>query len=268
MGGRILREEIPATLVVVSEILNEVGISTERPIAECLLGSTGKKPSAGDIDVGVRPFEPIAVAALRKHESVLNVSRAGAITSIVVAIQGLSQVDRGNDRNGLVQVDLIPGDLTWLKQFFFADERSAFKGAHRNLLISSYLFGFRTETKKPGWTVFERSEGPMFSQNHGLCDRRLVRKADKNGKPYATKFDEEIFNKQYNLEQAAEHYFGNYYRDAFTSVETLYRAIEENYDREFASAVYSRYFKDYLPVHLNIDAYPWRIVPNMQKERE
>lgn len=269
MGGRILREEIPATLVLVSEILSDVGIATEKPLAECLLGSTGKKPSSGDIDVAVRPFEPISMAALKKHDSVLKVSRAGAVTSLVIAIQGLPEVDLEAERNGLVQVDLIPGKLQWLKQFFFADERSAFKGAHRNLLISSYLYSFRREVTPSGWQVFQTSDGPIFSQNHGLCDRLLTRQADKFGKPYASKFKEEYSNSFFDIEKAAEYYFGNHYRDAFTSVETLYRAIEENYDREFTQAVYKRYVNDYLPAHLNSDEYPWsRLVPNIARARE
>lgn len=267
MGGRITRGEIFVTLSVIQDILRDAGILTEKPLRECFLGSTGKKEISGDIDIGVIPFNSEAAFKLRSHPDVLKVSRAGAVTSIVIAIQGCPEVYLPGNFNGLVQVDLIPGDLKWLKQFFFADERSGFKGAHRNLLISSYLRSFRKQTMRSDWSVFETETGPVFSQVLGIADRELKRQSDKNGKPYATKFNQTVSNQSFDIEKSAEYWFGNYYRDAFTSVETLYRAIEENYNSDFSEAVYKRFFDDYLPAHLNTDDYPWHLVPNMQKER-
>lgn len=268
MGGRILLEEIPATLAVVSEILYDAGIVLERPIVDCLLGSTGKKPSSGDIDLGVWPFSDIQTAAIKRHPQVFKVSRAGSVVSMIIAIQGTGEVNAAQDRNGLVQVDLIPGDLNWLKQFFFADESSGFKGAHRNLLISAYLMHFRREHTPDGWKVWSVSNGPIFSQNHGFADRKQTRRTNADGVPYATKFDTEYTNKMFNVEDAAEYYFGNHYRDAFTSVETLYQAIEENYDRDIAQSIYRRYLQDYLSPHLLSADFPWYTVPNIPFKRE
>lgn len=267
MGGRITKDQIFMSLGVIASILKDVGIELEAPISECLLGSTGKKDTSGDIDLAVKAVGSSAFA-LMHHPLVLKTSRAGSVFSFVIKIPGCPELHEADLMNGFVQVDLIPGDLKWLKQFFYASERSAFKGAHRNLLISAYLFSFRVQTKRLGWSVWETETGPVFSQNHGVAQRHRKRLSDSKGKPYATKFEDTVSNQLFDMKEAACFYLGSDYGRAFDSVETLYEAIEDNYDPAFKRTVYSRFIQDYLPVHLNSDEFPWDRVPNIARCRE
>lgn len=146
VGGRISREEIATVLPIIERILMQCQVPLSADIAESLLGSSGsERPMCGDIDIAV-PVEALNRGrAVSAHQDVLSCSQHGNVISFVIAIPN-GEISENQLRNGLVQVDLIGGDFQWLKQFYHSDSRSAFKGAHRNLLISAYLSHFRKYT--------------------------------------------------------------------------------------------------------------------------
>lgn len=260
VGGRISREEITAVLPVIERILIQAQVPVFEAVAECLLGSSGSdRPMCGDIDIAV-PVEALERGqALSKHEDVLSCSQHGNVISFVIAIPN-GEISENQLRNGLVQVDLIGGDFQWLKQFYHSDSRSAFKGAHRNLLISAYLSHFRKYTYIKEWgSLWNTDEGPIFSQKNGLFDRKRERVVKGDGTPYASKFIITAKNHSYNLEKSAVMYFGSGYYEAFNSFENLVQAIEENYDREYVDAIYDRFFCEYLVnlPHLKTTEFPW-----------
>lgn len=260
VGGRISREEITAVLPVIERILIQAQVPVYATPAQCLLGSSDSdRPMCGDIDMAV-PIEALNRGqALSKHEDVLSCSQHGNVISIVIAIPN-GEISESQLRNGLVQVDLIGGDFQWLKQFYYSDSRSAFKGAHRNLLISAYLSHFRKYTYVKEWgSLWNTDQGPIFSQKNGLFDRKRERVVKGDGTPYASKFIITAKNHSFDLEKSAMHYFGSCYATAFSSFESLVQAIEENYDDEYVAAVYDRFFSEYLVnlPHLKTNEFPW-----------
>lgn len=275
VGGRISRTEIQAVLPVIERILMRAQVpqfaDADRPVSECLLGSSGSdREMCGDIDIAV-PYEALTCGtAISKQEDVLSCSQHGNVISIVVAIPN-GEVSESHLRNGMVQVDLIGGDFAWLKQFYHSDSKSAFKGAHRNLLISAYLSHFRVHTYVKEWgDLWNTDEGPIFSQKSGLYNRRRERVVKADGTPYAQKFIITSKNHCFDLKKSATYYFGSCYSHAFDSFENLVEAIEENYDRDVVKGVYDRFFNEYLVnlPHLKTDAFPWFISGSLRDSLE
>lgn len=270
VGGRISREEIIAVLPVIERILMQCQVPLHADIAESLLGSSGsERLMCGDIDIAV-PVEALNRGqAVSAHADVQTCSQHGNVISFVIAIPN-GEISENQLRNGLVQVDLIGGDFQWLKQFYHSDSRSAFKGAHRNLLISAYLSHFRKYTYIKEWgSLWNTDEGPIFSQKNGLFERRRERVVKGDGTPYASKFIITSKNHSYDLEKSAIHYFGSCYATAFNSFENLIQAIEENYDPEYVASVYTRFFDEYLVTlpHLKSDDFPWARYPQLNAAR-
>lgn len=270
VGGRISRTEIQAVIPVIERILLQCKIGLDAPVADSLLGSSGsERLMCGDIDIAV-PIEALNRGqAVSAHEDVLSCSQHGNVISFVIAIPN-GEISENQLRNGLVQVDLIGGDFQWLKQFYHSDSRSAFKGAHRNLLISAYLSHFRKYTYIKEWgSLWNTDEGPIFSQKNGLFNRKRERVVKGDGTPYASKFIITATDNCFDLEKSALYYFGSCYATAFSSFENLVCAIEENYDPEYVAGVYTRFFDEYLVnlPHLKTDDFPWARYPMMNAAR-
>lgn len=269
VGGRISRKEIEAITPVIERILLQNNIKLEHPVADSMLGSSGSdRDMCGDIDIAVPPYVLQCGITLSRWPEVKSCSQHGNVISIVIEIPD-GEISPDQLRNGLVQVDLIGGDYEWLKQFYYSDSSSSFKGAHRNLMISAYLAHFRRKTFKEGWDVFVEDEGPIFSQKNGLFDRKRVRVAKGDGTPYASKFITTATNQSYSLAQSSVHYFGSDYSGAMYSFESLLQAIEECYDDQFVAETYTRFFADYLKdlPHLNAESFPWANHPRLNAIR-
>lgn len=105
-----------------------------------LVGSTGKKPTSGDIDIGIDGITDIK-AFLRKAEKIFdndgvwNVASYG-LNEITIAYPN-ANVD-GKQPNTLAQIDLMPiGNINMLKWGMHSpsDAESKYKGAVRNVLL-------------------------------------------------------------------------------------------------------------------------------------
>ena len=214
MGGKVTLDELAGVLKVVGDIMATNNIHLEQPIEHCLLGSSGKAQTSGDVDIGVISFPDTLV-----DDRVLKVSCVGTVMSFVIEIPNYSSIDNNVNRNGLVQVDLIRGHLPWLKQFFFSSNLSKFKGAHRNLLISSYLMMFRRVYFGEDTELWTSSSGPIFSQVHGLSERHRTRQRNKAGSLLKTKFIDTYSNQSFNLLESSEVYFKGIQHNAFDSFE-------------------------------------------------
>lgn len=136
--GTIHQSEIPATLTQLSDAL-------ELPVDlnNFIIGSTGKREYSGDIDLvidnrfwsdGILSFRKILEEIFPKTD----IARNGAMLHLKYPIVGY---DANNNialpRTGFVQIDFNFGNYEWEKFYHFSDENSAYKGAHRNLIISA-----------------------------------------------------------------------------------------------------------------------------------
>jgi len=162
--GTIHKSEIKDTLTKLS---NDLAMSFD--FNDYVVGSTGKREYSGDIDLVVDPalwsgtvgeFRQNLDMTFGKH----NVARHGAMLHISYPIVGYNDsYNNAKPRTGLVQIDFNFGDAEWDKFYHFsAGENSAYKGAHRNLMISAICSSVNT------------SLGPNPYPNDIIkCDRAL-----------------------------------------------------------------------------------------------
>lgn len=270
VGGRISREEIWRAIPVIERILLQNNIKLEHPVADSLLGSSGNGDCGlcGDIDIAVPSYVLRCGATLSRWPEIKSCSQHGNVISLVIEIPD-GEISPDQLRNGLVQVDLIGGNYEWLRQFYYSDNSSSFKGAHRNLLISAFLSHFRRKTFIEGWDVFAEDEGPIFSQKNGLFIRKRVRVAKGDGSPYASKFVTTHSHQSFSITESATKYFGADFYGAFFCFESLITALEECYEEEVVDATYTRFFADYLKdlPHLNAESFPWANHPRLNAIR-
>lgn len=142
---RITREDIPETIRYVSKI-SGIPVNDLTP-----LGSVGKQPTSGDIDLAVdinsydaEDVHAKMVPAIGADRSVIN--RGTKINSYAVPI-------RGDEQNGLVQVDLMfTKNVNWSNFAYHSPgEQSKYKGVVRGLLLSNTAATY----EQPGEDHFE-----------------------------------------------------------------------------------------------------------------
>ena len=130
---RINQADIPATIAWVEQV---TGIKFPQ---ERWLGSTGRKPTSGDLDLAVDLGETTK-------------EQVAAVLTQWATSQGLDPRDwvrksgevhlktpiGGNAQKGFVQTDfMFFPDLDWGTFYYGGSEGSAFKGMNRNVLMSS-----------------------------------------------------------------------------------------------------------------------------------
>lgn len=130
---RINQADVPATIAWVEKV---TGIEFPK---ERWLGSTGRKATSGDLDLGVDISE-VSKDALAAHLSEFITShgedprewvRKGGEVHLKTPIAG-------NPNNGFVQTDfMFFPNLDWGTFFYGGAEDSNYKGANRNILMSS-----------------------------------------------------------------------------------------------------------------------------------
>lgn len=161
---RIKREDIPATVQLVSQI---TGIPVEdlHP-----LGSVGKTPDSGDIDLGVdankydaEELHKRMCAEVGEERCVYNKGTKVASYAFPIA---------GDESKGLVQVDLMytPNPQWATFSYHSAGQDSKYKGAVRSLL----LMGVAATYQEPGTDHFD------FDPNTGEILIRAGRTLDLN----------------------------------------------------------------------------------------
>lgn len=151
---RIEKEEIPATIDWLEQF-------TGLPLRDNLLGSTGTKPSSGDMDIAVDTAkisahdfkEKLDTAILDTGETNLKdwTRKHGDMVHFKTPIEG-------REANGFVQTDFMFGKPDWLKFAYAGGEpNSNFKGQHRNQLLNAVA-----KVRDPEW---------KWSARNGLRNR-------------------------------------------------------------------------------------------------
>ena len=133
LTGRINQADVPATIAFI-EKLTGIEFPEER-----WLGSTGRKPTSGDLDLAVDLSE-------------VNKEQLAAALTQIVTQQGLDPREwvkkagevhfrtpiAGDPRKGFVQTDfMFFPNLDWGTFYYGGSEGSAYKGMNRNVLMSS-----------------------------------------------------------------------------------------------------------------------------------
>ena len=247
--GIIHHSEIKPTLL---KLEKELGI----PLIKNALGSVGKKEFSGDIDIAVKlDKDQIADFAerLESAPSIQEIKKSSVFMTVVdiVNYDPDKQLD-GKTRTGKVQIDFMPGDVDFMKNYYHSphskemsqDGRSSnYKGIHRNIMIASIAGAIGVKASKDTTSDGRplEMERWMFSPTDGMVRviRRPVEKKSGIGHTKANKNetikgpfkDPKDWAKILKLDSADDLY----------SFESLYAAVKKNYPEELAQKI----FKDF-----------------------
>jgi len=157
-GGNVFKDEKGTALTKrinladVKPTVTYLESLTGLPLLDNMLGSTGKKPTSGDLDLAVDA---------KKHtkDEVYNKLIAKGVDQKDLAKSGDSVHYKcpinGDPMNGYVQVDLMFGDPKWQQFALNASSDSEFKGVHRAILLASIA----------------KARGMKWSYKYGLVSR-------------------------------------------------------------------------------------------------
>ena len=157
-GGNVFKDEKGTALTKrinladVKPTVKYLESLTGLPLLDNMLGSTGKKPTSGDLDLAVDA---------KKHtkDEVYNKLIAKGVDQKDLAKSGDSVHYKcpinGDPMNGYVQVDFMFGDPKWQQFALNASPESEFKGVHRAILLASIA----------------KARGMKWSYKYGLVSR-------------------------------------------------------------------------------------------------
>ena len=124
---RIARENVVATVQWLEQL-------TGLNLVDNMLGSTGRKETSGDLDLGIDETkitkDVLIQQLLRKGIPAEDIKKSGDSVHLKTPILG-------DKSNGYVQTDFMFGDPEFQKFSLVADGDSAYKGVHRAILLAS-----------------------------------------------------------------------------------------------------------------------------------
>lgn len=163
-----------------------------------MLGSAGKNPSSGDIDINMDQTKFDKRTILNNLVSTLgsdNVKDWSHVNQIFTCVP-----IEGEPSHGFVQVDFLFGNRAWQSfSYHSAGEASRYKGLFRTELIKAAVAFNSDWTKMEGDKLIARV-GPTFFHDRGLVWRYRHRAPRKDGKGRVqafTELTEEDFLKMY-----------------------------------------------------------------------
>lgn len=243
--GTIHISEIQPTLTKLSDDL-------EFPfdLNDYTLGSTGKKEYSGDIDLVLDDkWWGHGSKALKENLDTLfgknNVKMYGAMVHLKYPIVNYDESkDKRHPRTGFVQIDFNFGDSAWERFYHFSPgDRSAYKGAHRNLALAAITFAVNkheAEEKdsydRPIWEIRYKWSP------HGFAKVKRVSMKDERSGVWMKKRDDTIVEGPF-FEPAiiAKIIFPKDGVPAdLDSLETIMAAVYRNYNEEEREAIWSR----------------------------
>lgn len=130
-------------------------------LVDNMLGSTGRKETSGDLDLGIDDTkiskDVLIQQLLKRGIPATDIRKSGDSVHLKTPILG-------DKSNGYVQTDFMFGDPEWQKFSLVADGNSSYKGMHRALLLASIA----------------KAQGMKWSYKHGLVNRETNEIISKN----------------------------------------------------------------------------------------
>lgn len=151
---RIARENVVPTVQWLEQL-------TGLNLVDNMLGSTGRKETSGDLDLGIDETkitkDVLIQQLLKRGVKAEDIKKSGDSVHLKTPILG-------DKSNGFVQTDFMFGDPEFQKFSLVADGDSAYKGVHRALLLASIA----------------KAQGMKWSYKNGLVDRESNETITKN----------------------------------------------------------------------------------------
>lgn len=214
-----------------------------------MLGSAGKNPTSGDIDINMDATsysKSVVLNCLVNALGAENVKDWTHVNQIFTCVPIL-----GDYNHGYVQIDFLFGNHDWQEfSYYSAGEQSAYKGLFRTELIKAAVAFNSDWVLKEGDEVVARV-GPTFFHDRGLVWRYRHRAPRKDGKgrvkAYSELTEQEFLTVYPTAQKAsnalvdtpkgvAELIFGNTNTlDNFNSYESLSAALKRHYGGSYGT---------------------------------
>lgn len=182
MGGKCFKDVVRINKeyidLTVSKFKSTTGLSN---VNLCYLGSTNKKPSSGDVDLGLEEIDNLE-DKLVKNLGRANVRKIGKLITCRYPI---------SNTNNFVQIDLLQGHIPWLKTLYHHSETTKYSGAHRNGAIRAVLRSFVSDVIYDNTDIISKKKY-MWSPTNGLCYVHQYR--TKNKDKYSKTWSTDILN--------------------------------------------------------------------------
>ena len=161
LTSRISRENVMPTVQWLEQL-------TGLNLVDNMLGSTGRKDTSGDLDLGVDETkitkDVLIQQLLKRGIKAEDIKKSGDSVHVKTPILGDSS-------NGFVQTDFMFGDPEFQKFSLTAASESDYKGVHRAILLASIA----------------KAQGMKWSYKNGLMDRETNEIITKNPQEIAQK---------------------------------------------------------------------------------
>ena len=236
-GGNVFPDVGAIHISEVEPTLNAIGKYINYPQAsQQALGSVGKMDYSGDIDIAldVSPEEVKAMQEkLTKKLGADSVKMVSGNLTLRFPISNYDESQQGRKpRTGFVQVDLIPGDVNWMRTFFHSPGKdSEYKGAHRNLALATVaaLLGNKESEEQDSHGRPIETERWSWGKKDGL--QKILKSSIKKGDKWLKKQDVKVIsNPTRDPNEIAKILFkGKVGAEGLNSLETIIDSVKKAY---------------------------------------
>lgn len=214
------------------------------------LGSTGKKEYSGDIDLVLdNKWWGHGSKALKENLDALfgknNVKMYGAMVHLKYPIVNYDKSkDKRQPRTGFVQIDFNFGDSAWERFYHFSPgDKSAYKGAHRNLALAAITFAVNKQEAeekdsydRPVWEIRYKWSPKGFAKV-----KRVSLKDERSGVWMKKRDDTIVEGPFFDPAVIAKIIFPkDGTENDLSSLENIMSAVYRNYDKSQQEAIWER----------------------------
>ncbi|WP_448191237.1 hypothetical protein [Azospirillum sp. sgz301742] len=181
MGGAAFPDVSPISIDRVDDTVASVGEHLNVPFStlqEGYLGSTGKKNVSGDLDLGLQAGKFSRETVLEALKRALGDENVRILPHNVVSAR---VPQAGSSKK--VQVDLMVGELPWLKFSYHspAEGESDYKGLYRSQLLRAVAKSMRREDVDLDSGQIRALVGPRFDYQEGISTVRKGTRPKERG---------------------------------------------------------------------------------------
>ena len=130
------KDATPIHMDDISAILDYLASALGIDLHDKLIGSGGKKEFSGDIDLAVTADELNSIITTNSQNSLFVETKK---SSVLMTKLDVSSLELESTVGPYIQVDFMPGNIDWLKFYYWAPDlgRSKYPGSYRNILLAT-----------------------------------------------------------------------------------------------------------------------------------
>lgn len=270
-GGNVFPDVGAIHISEVEPTLKAIGQYIGYPqAASQALGSVGKTEYSGDIDIalGIEPDQvKVMFDKLTKKLGADSVKMVSGILTLRFPISNYDESKQERQpRTGLVQVDLMAGDVDWMRTFYHSPGKtSEYKGAHRNVALATLAALLDNKASKE----MDSHDRPVTTERWSWGKKEGLQKVRKTGiqkgDKWLKKQDIEVISTPTkDPDEIAKIFFkGKAGSDALNSLESIIAAVQSAYSPDEQAAIFER-----MAWSLNTRGFDVKLPPELEPYRK